>query len=200
MIDTENLYPPAILAELESATYQYGFKLSSDRLTGSLLRTLAASKPGGMFLELGTGTGMGCAWLLDGMDEQSQLISVDHDSGLTDVAKHFLAIDPRISFHVADSLQMIASLKNESFDLIFADTYGGKFIQFEDAFELLKPHGMYVVDDMLPQYTWPEDHGPKVDELIKKFEALPNAKMTKMNWSSGIIILTKTHSSISAGL
>ena len=32
--------------------------MASDELTGSLLCTLAATKPGGNFLELGTGTGI----------------------------------------------------------------------------------------------------------------------------------------------
>jgi len=44
-----------------------------------MLRTLAASKPGGRFLELGTGTGIATAWLLEGMDERSTLISIDND-------------------------------------------------------------------------------------------------------------------------
>lgn len=191
MLNTENLNPPALLADLETATKQYGFKLSSDHQTGSLLRTLSATKPGGMFLELGTGTGIGCAWLLDGMDEQSKLITVEQDAGLIELAKKHLGHDSRISIHNEDCLKFIGSLKQESFDLIFADTYAGKFFSFEDAFDLLKPHGMYIVDDMLPQYTWPEDHGPKVDDLIKKFEGLANARVTKMNWSSGIVILTK---------
>ncbi len=191
MIDHENLNPPAVLSELEAATEQYGFKLSSDQLTGSLLRTLAASKPGGMFLELGTGTGMACAWLLDGMDDHSQLITVDNNEGVMEVAKQHLADDSRISFHDADSLAIIDSLKDNSFDLIFADTYGGKFQEFEKAFHLLKPHGIYIVDDMLPQYTWPEDHGSKVDDLIKKFDKLSNGFVTKLNWSTGIILITK---------
>jgi predicted O-methyltransferase YrrM len=191
MNDSDNLHPPAIVADLEAATKQYGFKLSSTRLTGSLLRTLAATKPGGMFLELGTGTGVGSSWILDGMDEQSKLITVDQDAGLIELAKQFLGQDPRISFHQEDCLNFIASLKNESFDFIFADTYAGKFFDFAIAFELLKPHGIYIVDDMLPQYTWPEDHGPKVDDLIKKFEGLSNARVTKLNWASGMIILTK---------
>jgi predicted O-methyltransferase YrrM len=39
------------------------FGMASDPLTGALLATLAASKPGGRFLELGTGTGGATAWL-----------------------------------------------------------------------------------------------------------------------------------------
>lgn len=49
--------------------------MGSDHLTGSLLRTLVASKPSGMVLELGTETGLATAWLLDGMDAQARLIT-----------------------------------------------------------------------------------------------------------------------------
>jgi len=40
---------------------ELGFTMGSEPRTGALLRTLAASKPGGRFLELGTGTGVGRA-------------------------------------------------------------------------------------------------------------------------------------------
>ena len=70
---------PAAYAEIERATQQAGFTMASDPLTGSLLRTLAASKPGGRLLELGTGTGLSTAWILDGMDTAATLTSVDND-------------------------------------------------------------------------------------------------------------------------
>jgi predicted O-methyltransferase YrrM len=67
---TENwkLHFPEQLSEIRRATEAAGFRMASDELTGSLLRGLAASKPKGALLELGTGTGMGTSWLLSGMD------------------------------------------------------------------------------------------------------------------------------------
>jgi len=59
--DINQAYPPAYLDILE-ATKRSGFNMASDILTCSLLRTLAASKPAGTFLELGTGTGLSAAW------------------------------------------------------------------------------------------------------------------------------------------
>ena len=44
---------------------------------GALLRALVASKPGGRFLELGSGTVHGTACLLSGMDAASHLDTVD---------------------------------------------------------------------------------------------------------------------------
>ncbi len=55
---------PMAIAPIMAATAELGFQMCSEPLTGSLLSTLAASKSGGKFLELGTGTGtvkmLGC--------------------------------------------------------------------------------------------------------------------------------------------
>ena len=56
MNDTLNLQTPAILAEIETATKAIDYQMVSEPLTGSLLKTLAASKPNSSFLELVTGT------------------------------------------------------------------------------------------------------------------------------------------------
>ena len=68
---------PKAYSQIEEATKASGFTMASDLLTGSLLGTLAASKPGGKFLEMGTGTGLSTSWLLNGMDQNATLISVD---------------------------------------------------------------------------------------------------------------------------
>ena len=66
--DTRNIVKPTHFGAIHAATEVLGFQMSSDLRTGVLLRTLAASKAGGKLLELGTGTGIGTSWLLDGMD------------------------------------------------------------------------------------------------------------------------------------
>lgn len=101
--------------------------------TGSLLRTLAASKPSGKFLEIGTGTGIGTAWLLAGMDQESSLISVENDKKFIDVAQRFLSADPRVTFRSEDAGNLIEALPPRSFDLIFADTWAGKYTHLNEA-------------------------------------------------------------------
>lgn len=68
MDDLSYIRPPAALARILKRSAEIGFEMASEDRTGALLRTLAASKPGGRFLELGTGTGVATAWVLDGMD------------------------------------------------------------------------------------------------------------------------------------
>jgi hypothetical protein len=43
-----------------------GFPMPSEPRTGAFLRALCAGKPGGNLLELGMGTGLVTAWMLDG--------------------------------------------------------------------------------------------------------------------------------------
>jgi predicted O-methyltransferase YrrM len=90
MNDTENIKLPPRLPQLMLETRRLSFTMASDLLTGCLLRTLAATKPAGAFLELGTGTGVATAWMLDGMDAEARLVSIEIDEANLAVAKEFL--------------------------------------------------------------------------------------------------------------
>ena len=129
--------------------------MASEPQTGSLLRTLAASKPSGRFLELGTGTGVGTAWLLAGMDAGSRLDSVDNDAAVSAVARRHLGHDSRVTFHLSDGAQFLSRIAQERFDFIYADTWPGKFTHLDLALSLLRPGGIYLVDD-LGSYRHPD--------------------------------------------
>src|SRR4029434_272142 len=73
------------------------FPMNSDVLTGSLLRALARAKPGGMFLEVGTGGGLGTCLLLDGMNAESTLVSVDNSPAAQAIARDELGADARLT-------------------------------------------------------------------------------------------------------
>ena len=193
MHDATNLNPPAVVKELERAARTLGFTMSSDLLTGSLLRTLATSKPAGDILELGTGVGMGTAWLLAGMDAATHLTSVDRNEGTTAIAERFLGSDRRALFVLMDGIAFIRAChaQRRKFDLIFADTYPGKFEMLDDTLALLKRGGLYVVDDLNPQPDWAAEHAPKVEQLIRALEQRDDLHITKLNWSSGLLIAAR---------
>jgi predicted O-methyltransferase YrrM len=193
VIDQKNLKPPNTVAEILSETTKIGFQMGANPLAASLFRTLAASKPGGNFLELGTGTGISTAWLLDGMDKNSKIITVDNDSAVVSIAQKYLGNDQRISFQIEDAgefLEQIATT-GQQFDFIFADAWAGKYTHLEVAIEAIKPGGLYLVDDMLPHPNWSDEHKLRAAALITELEDKHNLLLTKLNWASGIIIAVK---------
>ena len=182
---------PASARAIYTDSEALDFSMISEPLTGALLRALAAAKPAARFLELGTGTGAATAWLLDGMDASSTLLSVDYDGQLQSVAKRHLHHDPRVTFVTADAESFLESLHDQRFDFIFADTWAGKYLQLESALGLLPVGGVYVIDDMLPQKNWPDGHEEKVRLLLNHLAGDRRFHVAKLSWASGIVIAVR---------
>ncbi|MGZ5221865.1 MAG: O-methyltransferase [Chitinophagaceae bacterium] len=190
MNDTMIASIPEQYEKIKEATAGLKFNMASDLYTGSLLKTLAASKPAGRFLELGTGTGLATAWILEGADNKSSLLTIENNSLLIDVAKKHIT-DSRVEFMLADAYEWITVYQGEKFDFIFADAMPGKYDLFDETIGILKRGGLYIIDDMLPQPNWPPGHENKVGEFIKRLEERTDLLLTKLNWSTGIIIVSK---------
>jgi len=182
---------PKAYQQIDAATKASGFEMASDVLTCSLLKTLAASKPAGRFLELGTGTGLSTSWILDGIDEQSILISIDNDDKFLNIAKTFLGDDNRLDLVSSDGGKWLDNNKEKKFDYIFADTWHGKYLLLDEAIAMLNKGGLYIIDDMLPQPNWPEGHQEKAMKLIQDLESRDDLNLTKQIWATGIIIGVK---------
>jgi len=182
---------PAAWRRLADRTRDLGFDMPSEPRTGSLLRTLAAAKPGGRLLELGTGTGLATACLLAGMDAEARLVTLDTDPRVQAVAREGLGDDPRVTFALEDGTAFIRRQPAASFDLVFADAMPGKYDGLDAALALVRPGGFWIGDDMLPQTNWPEGHAARVDGLIAAFRDRPGWAVTEMAWASGLIVATR---------
>ncbi len=190
MHDSVASHLPASYRQIEAATKKLQFNMASDLYTGSLLKTLVASKPGGNILELGTGSGLATSWMVEGMDETASLTTVENNELLLNIARQALQ-DKRINFVLADAYNWINTCNGKTFDLVFADAMPGKYDLFDETFALVKTGGFYIIDDMLPQPNWPDGHIQKVEKLLADLEARTDAVLTKMHWSTGIVIVTK---------
>jgi predicted O-methyltransferase YrrM len=182
---------PSALAEILERTTELNFGMASESRTGALLRVLAASKPGGRLLELGTGTGISTAWLLAGMDSAATLISVDTDPKVQAIAREILGSDPRLVLVNEDGAAFLRGHTSEMFDLVFADAMPGKYEEPGDALALVKPGGFYVIDDMLPQPNWPEGHAEKVPALLERLRSDDRFHIAPIAWASGVVIAVR---------
>ena len=191
MRDTDYIQEPAPIEAIRTRSRELAFTLASEPRTGALLKALAATKPGGRLLELGTGTGMGTAWLLAGMDAAATLTSVDVDPTFQVVAREMLGADPRLTLVVNDAAKFMRKQTPASYDLIFADAVAGKYEALDETLALVKTGGLYIVDDLLPQSNWPKGHAVKVPVLLNRLSADPRFVLTTMEWASGVAIAVR---------
>ncbi|MER5948171.1 class I SAM-dependent methyltransferase [Streptomyces sp. NPDC001904] len=191
MDDTPSRIPTALPA-LRSKARDAGFIMSSEDRTGSLLAALAAARPAGRILELGTGVGEGTAWLLSGMDPDSSLTTVELDPALQAFAQEQLGADPRVTFVSGDGGAWLEDFDGAAFDLVFADTWPGKFTHLDRALELVAPGGTYLIDDLFPQPGWPEGHEASVQRLLAELDEREDFRVVRMAWASGLLMAVRT--------
>ena len=182
---------PKGMPEIVRATRELRFVFASDLRLGTLLRVLAAAKPGGRLLELGTGTGVGTAWLLDGMDERARLTSVDRDEKVQLVARRALGDDPRVSFVTGDAGAFLEQQPERSFDLVFADGGVGKLRGFDAALRVLRPGGLFIGDDLMPQLLQDEGRARQVEAFEAMIRARDDIALCEIQWSSGLVVATR---------
>jgi predicted O-methyltransferase YrrM len=191
MEDLTLIAPPLALAPILHETQRLGFGMPSESLVGALLRVLAASKPGGRFLELGTGTGIATAWLLSGMSHDATLVSVDNDQKVQEVAAQMLGGDKRLQLVHADGIDFLSNQPAMSFDLVFADAMPGKYEGLALSLGVVKPGGFWIGDDLLPQPNWPEGHASKVPVLLNELAKEPEFMVLPLVWASGAVIAVR---------
>lgn len=178
-------------SRIRRAAQHLGFEAESAAEKGTILTLLAGTKPGGDILELGTGAGLGTVHLLAGMDSTARCTSVELDPDLSAVAASVLGDDPRLTLVIDDGEHWLAQNIGKVFDLVYADTWPGKYHALDAALDMVKPGGLYLVDDLLPQTNWPDGHQARVDELVRTLERLPGWHFTRVDAASGLMLGTR---------
>jgi predicted O-methyltransferase YrrM len=137
--------PPLVEQALREAE-RTGFTRSCSPETGRLLQLLAAQRGRARVAEIGTGSGVGAAWLLSGLDPGVAFVTVELDAGRAAAADQLLAADENARVLRGDWRDVLPP--EAPFDLLFAD--GGKAKEHEELAGLLAPGGTLVLDDLTP--------------------------------------------------
>jgi len=167
------------------------FEMYSQEDLGVLLRFLTASKKDARVLELGTGTGLALSWILDGLGMKGVVVSVEKEAQYLELATSFFREDSRLQLVHQDAHLWVNENKAAQFDLIFADTWTGKFTELETVLNMVKPGGFYVVDDLNQQPDWPRGHQDKVILLLEKLKCQKDFYKLPLDIGSGFMVLCR---------
>jgi predicted O-methyltransferase YrrM len=185
--------PGGVLAACDRAA-SAGFQLSCEAGVGRLLAALAAAVPsGGRVLEIGTGVGVGLAWLVHGLGARRdvEVVTVELDDEVRRTARSARR-SAWVRFESGDGAEVVGRLGQ--FDLIFSDAPGGKIFKLGRTVAALRRGGVLVVDDM--DLTRHDDEQLRSALAVVRHRLLGNADLVcaELGFSSGVIVAVKRRS------
>lgn len=115
---------------------------------GRFLAMLAAGCRGGRIGEIGTGVGIGTAWMAGAMPADCTLVTVEIDARRAAAAAQLLASDRRVRVLKGDARELLPPCG--PFDLLFADGGWRDPAGLSSLVDLLRIGGHIVMDDVTP--------------------------------------------------
>jgi predicted O-methyltransferase YrrM len=154
---------PSLVARAQDLAAEAGFPLTREEAgpgrasaclpgVGRFLAVLAAGCTGGLIGELGTGAGVGTAWIASAMPADCTLVTAEIDERLAAAVRGMLASDPRLQGRVeviaGDAVSTMSG--RGPFDLLFADSGIRDSATFAALVGRLRIGGRIVMDDTTP--------------------------------------------------
>ena len=187
MADFDYLNLPGVLKGITSTTEDLELTMGADMRFGSLLRTLAASSLGAEALQLGAGSGLLTAWLLDGLPRDGRLLACEADPELHGVVRRFLGRDGRLELR-AESPEELLGGSGRTWSLIVAGSPLTVAGQADRLLHALSPGGMLVVGGMAPaEGRRPAEH-TAADQLAAELQALPELRTSLLDEAPGVLL------------
>jgi demethylmenaquinone methyltransferase/2-methoxy-6-polyprenyl-1,4-benzoquinol methylase len=182
---------PAGVLDSKRLAERLGFSFSCSDEVGRLLATLATSIPQhGRILELGTGAGVGTAWLCYGLGARAdaEIVTVELDEALVAEVRN-RAWPASVRFVVGDAVAELGALG--LFDLVFADAPGGKWERLDLTLAAVGVGGRVLVDDMTPQPEWPPEQRVQQAAVCRSLVSDPRFTAVEMAWGGGVILAAR---------
>lgn len=143
---------PDIVRRAADLADRMGFRNSCAVAYGRFLRVLAAGVPAGSIGEMGTGCGVGTAWMSSAARPGVGITTMEIDPSRAAAAATLFADSPNVTVVEGDALDLG---EHGPFDLLFCDG-GGKTSDQERTIAMLAPGGMVVLDDLTPGRQEPD--------------------------------------------
>ena len=153
---------PTLVARTVALATDLGFIHCCIPEQGMLLQALVRGRAGGIIGETGTGCGAGLAWMASAVGPETRFVSVEIDAVRAAACQALFAGLPNVTVLHGD-WRLIEGYA--PFDLVVLDGGGGGKRGNDspaDPARLLRPGGMFVLDDFHPPLEfWPEETGPR---------------------------------------
>ena len=186
---------PSRVAALRQRAAESNFPFSCEDSTGELLAVLVASvRTGGRICELGTGLGVGLAWIVAGLEPRTdvEVITIENDPHRSALSQE-AAWPAWVQFIGGEATLELPRMGR--FDLIFADAEGGKWYGLDLTLSALNPGGMLVLDDLVPPAWKPdaekETHRQKMEDIRRQIFADPDLVVTQLDYATGILLAVR---------
>jgi predicted O-methyltransferase YrrM len=193
---------PPLVEQARALARQRGFPLTREDTgrggpsaslpgVGRFLAMLAAGCAGGRIGELGTGAGVGAAWIASAMPADCTLVTAEIDPDLASAARELLAGDHRVEVVTGDARRAMSG--RGPFDLLFADGGGG---DHGELVNLLRVGGRIVVDDVTPRKALPPDSPLRASDPKREFffgdPRLLSVEVVLPNLRNSLLVGTRT--------
>lgn len=149
-LETLRPFRDALVAEMEKYAQENDIPIALPDL-GRLLEALAASRPAGRMLEIGSAIGYGTLRLARGARE-GRIVTIDRDPARIAIARQYLetaGVIDRVEFLEGEALEVLRGVRGP-FDLVYIDGDKRDYRRCLDlTLPLLSVGGMVVVDNLL---------------------------------------------------
>lgn len=153
---------PALVVRALALAEARGFRNSSCPETGLLLHGLASTVTTGRIGEIGTGCGVGTAWMLSALQPNVGCVTIDSDPQLVAAVRDVFSNQSAVQVLHGDWRELAG---HGPFQLLFADGGHAKMAHPDEVLELVAVGGLLVLDDLTPEEHWPEEWRGKPDPL-----------------------------------
>jgi predicted O-methyltransferase YrrM len=141
------VFPPLVQRALALAE-RSGFEKSCSDEAGRLLQVLAAQRGRARVAEIGTGCGVGAAWMLSALAPETPFLTVELDPTRAVAAAELLAEDEHARVLQGDWNEILPA--EAPFDLLFADGGGQTTKTNPTLVDMLASGGTLVLDNLTP--------------------------------------------------
>ncbi len=193
---TPHSYAESFIAEdaIKAAARARGLELGVIDVTqgtGTYLRHLAHQLSAQSVVEIGTGSGVGALWLLEGMMASGTLTSIDDEMEHTNIAKMALAeadiAQPRFRLITNSVMDVMTKLTDRAYDLVvFRHNPEDLSFAISEAHRVLRSGGVFVIDNFFggSKVQDPAQRDPKTIALR---EAGKSIKLDTEAWVTTLI-------------